>query len=443
MKRNHHLAFLIIPLMIMMGVFLPHPELSSAQGEVQQVVVLRPTGPIIPPIAGYIERGVRYADEINAEAVILILDTPGGLVDTTFDIIQTLTGSDVPVIVYVAPSGAQSASAGLLIVLSGHISAMAPGTAIGASSPIDLSGTDLDSTAQAKAEEYLSAQARTLAAGRGDEAISLASEAVTEARAVSNDEAFDAGLIDHIANDLDDLIKQVDGSIVSIQGRELTLQVTDAEIVEVEMTLLEEILTIVVNPNIVALFLTLGPLLIIIEVKTPGGWVAGTLGAIMTGLALYGLGVLPVNWLGIIFVGIAITLFVLEVKAPTHGILATVAVANVVVGSIILFSGPGIEEFGRLSIPLLIGQSLIIGVLFAFFAYMVMRALKLPVTTGYEGLVGKQGRVTVPLNPEGSVMVWGERWKAISESGDPIAEGERVEVTRAGGHSITVKKICE
>lgn len=415
---------------------------TTAQGDAEngQIVIIRPEGPVIPPFAAYIERGITFADEINAEALVIVLDTPGGSVDVTFEIIKAIRESDVPVIVYVAPRGAQAASAGLLLVLSGHVAAMAPDTAIGASSPIDFSGADLPDTAQAKAEEYLSAQARSLAERRGEEAVQLASEAVTEARALSAVEAKDGDLIDTIAVDLDSLLRKIDGLQVDVHGRTINLALTQAEKVEVGMTFLEQILSIVVNPNVVALFLTLGPLLIIIEVKSPGGWVAGTLGAIFTGLALYGLGVLPVNWLGMIFVGIAIVLFILEVKAPTHGILAAAAVANVIVGSIILFSGPGFENFDQLSIPLLIGQSVIIGLIFVFFAYMVMKALNLPVTTGYEGLIGKVGRVTAPLNPEGLVLVWGERWKALAEDEGPIHEGEKVVVVKAENHQIVVRR---
>jgi len=424
---------LVVSLLVGQGTAAAH-----AQDTAPQIVLVEATGPVSPPFASYIRRGIDEADRLNAEAMILMLDTPGGSVDTTFKIIQDIRSSDVPVIVYVGPAGAKAASAGLLITLAGHAAAMAPETAIGASSPIDASGQDLPSTAQQKAEEYLSAQARALAERRGEAAVQLASDAVTAARAASYREAFDAGLVDFIANDVTDLLRQLDGYEVEVAGRARTLQTAQSVIVPFEMTVLESILLILTDPNIVALLLAIGPLLIIVEIRTPGGWVAGTLGAICTGLALYGLGVLPVNWLGIIFIVLALVLFVLEVTTPTSGALAAAAVTSMVIGAIILFNTPEVEPFGELSIPLIVGQSVILGVIFAFFAIMVVRSQRKQVTTGYEGLVGKIGRVTADIDPVGMVLVWGERWEAESEHGQRFMVGSEVKVVRARGKRLLV-----
>jgi membrane-bound serine protease (ClpP class) len=266
----------------------------------------------------------------------------------------------------------------------------------------------------------------------------LANDAVVDARAASAQEALDAGLIDFIARDVDDLLRQVDGVEVDVAGNPRELNTLGAQLTYISPSILEQILMVLADPNIVALLLAIGPLLIIVEIRTPGGWVAGTLGAICTGLALYGLGVLPVNWLGIIFVVLAIVLFVLEVTTPTSGVLATAAVVSMIVGAIILFSTPEIEPFGQLSIPFVIAQSVLLGVLFIFFGIMIMRGQRLPVTTGYEGMVGLEGRVIQPLEPLGTVLVWGERWKAEAEDGHHIPAGQQVRVLKAAGRLLLV-----
>ncbi len=412
---------------------------AHAQGG-PEVVVLEATGPVGPPLASYIERGIQQADERNAEVVVVMLDTPGGLVGVTSEIIQTMRNSDVPVIVFVGPRGAQSASAGLLITLAGHAAAMAPDTAIGASSPIGAQGEDLDTTSQEKAEQYLSAQARSLAERRGDDAIQLASEAVTEARAVSASEALAAGLVDVIVEDVDELLSALDGTVVEVNGRERTLNLSGATITEVPMRQLERILLVITDPNLLFILLSIGVTALIVEIRTPGGWIAGLVGVSSLGLAMYGLGVLPVNWLGIVFVLMAFVLFLLEIKAPVHGALSAAAVVSLAVGAVILFDQPGIAPFGSLSLPLVIGWSLFIGAIFVFLMTMALRAQTRPPTTGYEGLVGQQGRVTQPLDPEGMVQVFGERWRAASIDGDAIPVGARVEVVQAGRMLLHVRR---
>jgi membrane-bound serine protease (ClpP class) len=413
---------------------------AGAQAETSEIVVLEAAGPVVPPFAGYIARGIAVADERNAEAVILMLDTPGGLVNVTTEIIQEIRASDVPVVVYVGPRGAQAASAGLLITLAGHAAAMAPDTAIGASSPIDSQGENLDSVAQQKAEQYLSAQARSLAERRGEAATTIASEAVTEARAVSASEALAANLVDFIADDLDDLLAQLEGFQVEVNGEVRTLAVQGAVRYPVPMSQLERALIILTDPNIVFLLLSIGVTAIIVEIRSPGGWVAGALGTASLGLALYGLGVLPVNWLGLVFVVMAFVLFLLEIKAPVHGALTAAGVISLAVGAVVLFNQPAIAPFGQLSIPLIIGWSVLLGGLFvALVAFAIRAQLRQP-TTGYEGLVGQIGRVTQDLDPVGKVLVFGERWTARSEDGRLIPAGAEVVVVSAGRMRLVVRQ---
>jgi membrane-bound serine protease (ClpP class) len=416
-----------------------HPD--RAQEAMPEIVILDAVGPVGPPLAGYIERGINEADERNAEAVIIMLDTPGGDVNVTLEIIQAIRTADVPVIVYVGPPGAKAASAGLLVTLAGHLAAMAPDTAIGASSPIGPQGQDLDETAQAKAEEYLSAQARSLAERRGAEAVEAANAAVLEAKAVSASEARAANLVDFIAQDVDDLLTQLDGVEVEVNGRPRTLNTRNPLLTRIPMNQAERILLILTDPNIVFMLLSFGLVAIIVEIRSPGGWVAGAFGTVALGLSLYGLGVLPVNWLGLVFVILAFVLFILDIKAPTHGALSAAAVASLAAGAFILFSQPEIAPFGRLSIPLVVGQSLLIGGIFAFLVMMAVRAQALRPTTGYEGLSGQVGRVTQDLDPEGMVQVWGERWRARSVDDQLIPAGSEVEVVEAGKMRLRVRPV--
>jgi membrane-bound serine protease (ClpP class) len=405
------------------------------------VVVLEATGPVVPPLAGYIARGLAEADMRNAEAVVLVLDTPGGSLGVTNGIVQDIQNSDVPVIVYVGPRGALAGSAGLLITLAGHAAAMAPGTAIGASSPVDATGGDLPSTIAQKEKEFLSAQARSLAERRGDAAMQIASDAVTEARAVSASEALDAGLIDFVANDVSEVLTQADGLTVDVNGRTRTLHTANAHGTSIAMSRLENLLMLLTNPNIVSILLSVGVLAIIVEIRTPGGWVSGAFGVTAVGLALYGLGALPVNWLGIIFIIMAFVLFFLELHATTHGALAFAGAISLAAGTIVLFSQPEMAPFGRISIPLVIGQSVFIAAIFAFLLTFALRAQRLQPTTGYEGLVGQTGRVTQTLDPVGMVQVWGERWKAESVDGEHIPAGREVEVVEAGKMRLKVRPV--
>lgn len=411
----------------------------AAQQTPREIVILEATGPVVPPLGAYIARGLDAADARNAEAVILVLNTPGGSVDTMFDIVQTIRTSDVPVIVFVGPRGAKAGSAGLLITLAGHAAAMAPDTAIGASSPVLSTGEQMDSTLREKEEQYLSAQARSLAERRGEEATRIASEAVTDARAVSASEAVSAGLVDFLAEDVEDLLRQLDGFEVEVGGRVHALETQDATLFPIPMNQFERILIILTNPNLVFLLLSIGATAIIVEIRTPGGWVAGVIGVACLGLALYGLGVLPVNWLGIVFVIMAFILFILEVTTPTFGALTAAGVISLAMGAFVLFSQPAIEPFGRLSIPLVVGQSILIGGLFAFLLTMALRAQALRPTTGYQGLIGEVGRVTQALNPVGMVQVFGERWVAESVDRQPIPYGSEVEIVEAGKMRLRVR----
>jgi membrane-bound serine protease (ClpP class) len=425
-------------LVLLAGLLFAPTGGAAAQG-ISEVIVLSVDTAIVPATDSYIQRGIREAEERGAEAVLLMLDTPGGSVGATLNIVQTMRTSEMPVIVFVGPRGATAASAGLLVTLAGHVAVMAPETAIGASSPVGLQGEDLEATIDQKTRELLSAEARGLAERRGEDAVALAEAAVNEARAVNSTEALEAGLIDFIADDIGEALEQVDGFEIEVGGRERTLDTAHVMTTFLEMSPLEELLTIITDPNLIFLLISIGTIAIIIEIQSPGGWLAGVVGVTCVGLGMYGAGVLPVNWLGIVFIIMAFVLFVLDIKAPTHGALTAGAIACLITGAVLLLNQPAIRPFGQLSIPLVVAVALMIGAFFFFVIGKALQAQTRTPTTGREGLVGKTGRVTEAIDPVGKVVVWGERWQAVSADEAPIPAQARVEVVKVDEMTLHVR----
>ena len=416
-----------------------HALRAEAQGE-QQILLLEATGPLTPAMAEYLDRGLARAERENAEAVILRLDTPGGSVDLMNRMVQSIRASRVPVIVYVAPRGAIAGSAGTIITLAGHVAAMAPETAIGAASPVGMQGEDLGETIEAKAKEILKATVRSLAARRGDKAVALAEATIEAATAVSGEEALEAGLIDLIAQDEAELAEKLQGFTVETALGSVQLQTASAELVPFPPSLIEQLLQTLTNPNIVFLLLSVGVQAILIELSSPGGWISGFIGVVCLSLGAYGLGVLPVNWFGVIFLIIAFALFLLDIKAPTHGALTVAGVASFIVGALVLFNSPGTPDFQKVSVPLVIGVSLATAAFFMVVLAFAIRAQRRPVEVGAEALIGKVGEARGTFGQQGMVQVGGELWSAEMEEGEPeVNAGDRVEVTGVTGLRLRVR----
>jgi membrane-bound serine protease (ClpP class) len=311
--------FLFLTSLLVQILLLAVSPARGAQEATPFVYALTYDGAVTPAMVEYMRRGIRYAERDGAEVLIFQLNTPGGSVTVMNDMVQSMRLSQVPVVVYVSPTGAMAASAGTIITLAGNASAMAPATIIGAASPIDAQGQDLTETAANKEKNALKATIDTLMEGRRPEAIQLAKDTVENATAVSATQALEIGLVDFIARDLNDLLRQLDGFTVNLQGEEVVLHTANADVRTVQPSFIEQILQILTNPNIVFLLITIGVQAILIEISSPGGWVAGFIGVVCLALATYGLGVLPVNWFGIVFLVTAFVLFLLDIKAPTHG----------------------------------------------------------------------------------------------------------------------------
>jgi membrane-bound serine protease (ClpP class) len=421
--------------MLLMAVGSAGAQDTGSEGAAGHVNVLTIEGAVTPIMISYIERGIQTAERNGAEALIIQLDTPGGQIDLMSDVVQAELRAEVPVVVYVYPPGAYAASAGTLITLGAHVAAMAPGTTIGAASPVGSQGEDLGETLEAKVKEDLKAQARALAQRRGEEAVGWAESAVEEAKAATAQEAVELGVIDFVASDLGDLLSQMDGFQVEVSDQSVTLKTAEASVEELPMTPVEQFLHIITNPTIAFILLTVGINAILFELSSPGGYAAGIVGAICLLLAFYALGVLPVNYSGLALIGLAFVLFVLDIKAPTHGALTAGGVVSLVAGALILFNSP----LYQISISAVVAVAVVTGLFFAFAVTKVALAQRKPAVTGREGLIGEVGRARRPLDAEGAVLVQGELWDATAVDG-PIAAGECVEVVAMDGFQLRVKK---
>ncbi len=415
---------------------------AAAQAGSPLVLVITVDDAIAPAVQEYIQRSIRIAEQREADLLVLQLNTPGGAVVTMNEIVQNIRASHVPVVVYVSPRGAMAASAGTLVTLAGHAAAMAPETIIGAASPVGGQGEDLGETMKAKEMEALTATVRTLTENRGEAATRLAEATILEAKAASASEALEVGLVDFIAADLDDLLDQLDGFEVETADGPRTLRTANARVENIPQSFIEQLLAMLTNPNVVFLLLTIGVQAIFIELSSPGGWVAGFIGVVCLALAAYGLGALPVNWFGIVFLLISFALFILDIKAPTHGALTAAGVGSFIVGALVLFNSPGTPEFQRVSVPLVVAMALVTGATFAVIVGFAIRALRVPVRMGQVALVGKLGTATTDIGLTGQVQVGAELWSAEAVSGSgKIRKGDRIEVVEVSGLRLKVRKV--
>jgi membrane-bound serine protease (ClpP class) len=432
---HHTLQRTIAWLVIVLMAFV-FASTVSAQSSTVHAVLVTLEGPLTPPMITYLERGLAQAQTQNAPLVIVKLNTPGGRIDFMERMVEAIRNSPVPVVVYVAPRGAIAGSAGTLITLAGHAAAMSPETAIGAASPVGEGGVDLGDTAEAKAKEALKALARALAERRGAEAVALAEATIENAKAASAEEARAAGLIDIVANDLPDLMRQLDERVVQVQGQPRTLLTSGLIVDDVPMTLVESVLNLLVDPNLVSILLSLGTLLIIIEVQTPGGWIAGISGAVCLLFAFYGLGALPVNWFGIVFVALAFALFIAEIATPaTFGALTAGGALSLIVGLLILFNSPGSLPFLRVNVPLVIGMAVAMAATSLLVMGYALRTTRRPVITGSQTLIGQAGE----MRTANSAQVGSELWTVEPDAGT-LNIGDKIVVTAVKGLKLLVRK---
>ena len=406
--------------------------------------VLTIDGTIDPISANFLARGIDVATEREARLLVVRLNTPGGLLDSTRDMVASIQSSRIPVVVYVWPPGAQAASAGTFVTAAAHVAAMAPSTNIGAASPVGGQGQDLPETLKSKATQDAAAFIRSIAEQRGRNADAL-EETVLSAASYSASEALEQNIIDLVAEDMNDLMARLNGRTVLFGDREHVLETEGLALRPIERNLLERFLGIVAHPNIAFLLLSLGGLGLLLEFLNPGLIFPGVAGAIALALAFVAVGNLPVNWAGVALLGLAMLLFFFEMQAAGVGILGVGGAISFVLGAFLLFGGFSPPPIGapsfRVSMWLI---SVVSGVLFVFLAIFfrtILTARRTRYRSPSADVVGKTGTATTNLEPHGSVRVGGERWTAESESGDPIREGQQVVVTAIQGLTVTVQVV--
>ena len=396
----------------------------SVHADVVRIVV---DGTINPVSAEYIERGLARASDQHAQALLIEIRTPGGLSDSTRQIIAKMLASPVPVIVYVYPSGSRSASAGFYILEAADIAVMAPGTNTGAAHPV-LMGITMDPVMKEKLENDSAAFIRSYAAKRGRN-VEVAESAVRQSKSFTDQEALQQHLIDYVAKDFSDLLKQIDGkTITRFDGRTLVLHTAGAQIADYSMSLKELILSFLMDPNISFLILMIGLAAIYAELNHPGAIIPGVVGIIFVVLAVFALNLLPLRFAGVALILTAFILFALEAKFATHGALGIGGIAVMILGALLLVDGP-IPQM-RIHPVTAIAVSITFGLLTIFLLNIAVRARRGKVVTGDQGLIGELGTAQTQLKPDGKVFVHGEIWNAYSPSGAEPGQTVRVSAVR-------------
>ena len=405
----------------------------------QKVVVLNLNDPIYPSTADYINKGLDKAAEENAVCVVLKINTPGGLMKSTREMVGKIMNTPIPVISFVTPSGAHAGSAGAFVALATNITAMSPGSNIGASHPV-LLGSIPDSIMNAKMTEDSGAFIRSIAEHRGKDT-TLIMQMVTNSRSFSAEQALENNIIDLKANNLNELLNKIDGWTVRLNsGKDIILHTASAEVETVEMGGKLKFLTFLSNPNLMYVFLIMGLMGIFFEFSNPGGLVPGIVGIVCLILAGYGMSVLPIDFTGLALIIVGIILFVLEIKFQSYALLSIGGVICLFLGSIFLIDETPSIDVLYISWSVLITSVVIISAFFIFLVFFGVKAQFGKRKTGTETLVGLRGIAMEDLSPEGRVRVNGEFWNAVAEEGD-IAVKTEIEVVAVKQFKLTVKAV--
>jgi membrane-bound serine protease (ClpP class) len=415
-----------IALLALAAALLP----GAAAADPAESYLVRISDAISPGTAEYIHQSLKKAEKGQAGCLIIELDTPGGLADSMRRIVQDILASPVPVVVFVAPGGARAASAGVMITMAADIAAMAPGTNIGAAHPVGAGGQDIGGAMSEKVVNDMAANARSVAERRGRNA-QWVERAIRESVSATETEALQEHVIDLIATDVDDLIRQINGREVSGKG---TLALDPGRVVELDEGFRNRVLRAISNPNIAYLLLMIGLAGLYFEFSHPGALFPGVIGGICLVLAFFALQTLPVNYAGILLIILAVIFFVMEMKLASYGLLSVAGIVSLLLGSLMLFEGDSPEN--RLSWHVLIPTLVLISGSFTAVAFLVFRSQLSRPTTGADGMVGEIGVVKKAL-PEGKVFVHGELWNAVGPAGLEI--GRRVRVIRVRGLTLEVE----
>jgi membrane-bound serine protease (ClpP class) len=410
----------------------------SAQEEQRRVGLIEVDGTITPVMATYVGRGIDRSVERGDSAVVIQMDTPGGLSSAMDDIISDILASPIPVIVYVAPEGSRAGSAGVYITYAAHVAAMAPATNIGSATPVQIGDASDDedlSASDRKAINDAVGKIRGLAELR-DRNADWAEAAVRDAANITATQAVEQNVVEFIATDRDDLLNQADGREVLVGNQTVTVQTAGASFAEIEMSFFEKLLQVITDPNIAYVLVSLGTLALIFELANPGGIGPGAVGGIMLVTGFYGLGTLDTNWAGLALMGLAFLLFVIDVFVPTHGILTISGVIAFLFGGLLL-SNTRNDDVLAVSKTVIFTMTALMGLFFFFVLGVLLRSRGRPPATGENTLIGQTAVVRQALDPDGMVFLQGELWQATSNSGR-IERGELVRVVDIDGLRMTV-----
>jgi len=400
------------------------------------VMAITVDGVINPVSAEFIGKSILKANEKRYEALVIELDTPGGLDTSMRNIVKDIIGSEVPVVVFVSPSGSRAASAGVFLALAAHISAMAPGTNIGAAHPVGV-GEKMDKTMAEKATNDAAAYIKSLAESRGKNA-KWAEDAVRKSISATESEALSENVIDLVTKDINTLLSDIDGRRIQTVYGERILSTQNSVVVREEMGVRSKVLNLISDPNIAYILMLLGFYGLFFELTNPGALFPGVLGGICLILAFFAFQTLPVNYAGMLLIILAVILFILEVKIVSHGVLTIGGVISMTIGSLMLFESPA--PFMKLSLSLVLPAVIVTAVFFTLTLSLAFKAYKRKPITGAEGLVGETGTADTNITKNGGMAsLYGERWSAYSD--DDIAKGDRIIVEKVSGLKIKVKKL--
>jgi membrane-bound serine protease (ClpP class) len=404
------------------------------------VYLIKIDGSINPSTSDFVHKSLQEAINKKAQCLIIELNTPGGLLKSTRYIVSDLLTSEIPVIVFVSPSGSQAASAGVFIVLASSIAAMSPGTNIGASHPVGMEGKQ-DSIMSEKATNDAAAFIRSISEKRNRN-VQWAEDAVRKSVSISENEALKIGVVDLIANNIDDLLQKIDGKEIETAKGKVILNTKGAELIQGEMSWFQKILAVLSDPNIAYILMMIGIWGIILEFYHPGAILPGVVGVISLVLGLYGLHTLPINYAGLALILLAIILFIAEIKIVSHGMLTVGGVLSLLLGSFMLIDTESGLEVVQISVTVIILTVIIIASLFGLLGFLVLKAHRKKITTGSQGLIGEIGEVYQKLEAgkAGLVKIHGELWNAETEKED-VSEGTKVKIIEVNNLTLKVKTI--
>jgi len=419
----------IIPALLLFLFCFPGNILSAEN----EVYIIEISGSINPAVADFLKKGINKASGDGVSCIIIKIDTPGGLAESMRKIVKAIFASKVPVVTYVAPSGARAASAGVMITIAADIAAMAPGTNIGAAHPVGAGGKDIGGKMSEKVTNDMVAHVKSIAEKRGRN-VQWVEKAVRESVSVTETEALKANVVDFVAKDLDDLIRQINGRKIENKG---VLKLDNPKKTMIEESLRTKVLKIISDPNVAYILMMIGLAGLYFELSHPGAVLPGVVGGISIILAFFAFQTIPVNYAGFLLIMLAIVFFVMEMKIASYGLLSIAGITSLLLGSLMLFESNGTDM--RLSWKVLVPTLVVVSGFFVAISGLVFKSQVSKPKTGARGLLGEIGVVKEAILQEGKVFVHGELWKAISK--DPIETGTKVRVVRVINLVLEVEPI--